>query len=188
MSRFFALPARLNKTFSGINLLAPLALALSFSVSCSSRITKDTIVSADSSHFVSVKKVSPTIQTEMRYFGFNNFVGRPIAGYKSATCYLTREAAFGLLRVQQELEKDGLSLRVYDCYRPQKAVDDFIAWSKNPNDQKTKAEFYPNVDKSKVFELGYVASRSGHTRGSTVDLTLVNLKNENAPSRYGHAL
>ena len=128
-------------------------------------------------NFVYVTEIIPNIKQDIRYFGQNNFVGRPIAGYIRPVCLLTSAAAYALLKVQIELNKQGLGLLVYDCYRPQMAVNDFIVWSQNSEDQTTKGFFYPNIDKRNLFKLNYIARRSGHTRGSTVDLTLVDLKN-----------
>ena len=124
--------------------------------------------------FVYLRQVDPSIVQELRYAGYHNFIGRPVKGYEAATgCILTREAAQALQQVQTELRKSAMSLKVYDCYRPQRAVNDFIAWSQDPSDQKMKAEFYPRVNKADVFKLGYVAAKSGHSRGSTMDLTIV---------------
>lgn len=123
--------------------------------------------------FVWLRDIDPTIEQEMRYYGDHNFMGRPMAGYEAPECILTRQAAAALAAIQAELAQSRLSLKVYDCYRPQRAVDGFVAWSKDVPDQTMKAEFYPRIDKARVFELGYVAARSGHTRGSTVDLTIV---------------
>lgn len=123
--------------------------------------------------FVYLRDVDPTIIQEIRYAGQHNFLGRPVEGYIAPVCILTRDAAMALHDVQAELKKSSLTLKVYDCYRPQAAVDDFIAWSQNPADQRMKAEFYPHVNKADVFKLGYVAEKSGHSRGSTVDLTIV---------------
>lgn len=128
------------------------------------------------SPFVNAAEVIPGLAVDMRYFGSDNFVGRPIAGYEAPVCLLTPEAARALADVQATLAKDGLGLKVYDCYRPQRAVADFVAWAKDLSDQTRKAEQYPNVDKSNLFELGYIAERSGHSRGSTVDLTLVDAR------------
>ncbi|MEZ5970437.1 MAG: M15 family metallopeptidase [Hyphomonadaceae bacterium] len=125
--------------------------------------------------FVDAAAVVPGLRLEMRYAGAHNFVGRRIDGYEAPVCILTREAADALAGVQAELASLGLGLKVYDCYRPQRAVADFARWAADLSDQSTKAEFYPNVDKSRLFELGYIAERSGHSRGSTLDLTLVNL-------------
>jgi D-alanyl-D-alanine dipeptidase len=123
--------------------------------------------------FVDAAKAVPGLVVDMRYFGSENFVGRPIAGYEAPVCLLTEEAAAALAKVQANLERRGLALKVFDCYRPQRAVADFAAWARDPADQKRKADYYPSVDKSRLFELGYIAERSGHSRGSTVDVTLV---------------
>ncbi len=125
------------------------------------------------SGFVYLKDVDPSILQDIRYSTYHNFVGRPIQGYEAAECILTKPAAKALHKVQEELLKSNLSLKVYDCYRPQMAVDDFIAWSAVKGDQITKAEFYPQVDKADLFKLGYVAAKSSHSRGSTMDLTIV---------------
>jgi len=125
--------------------------------------------------FVDAASVVPGLRVEMRYTTAHNFVGRPIDGYEAPVCILTREAATALARVQGELAPRGLGLKVYDCYRPQRAVAHFARWAADLSDQSTKAEFYPNVDKSRLFELGYIAERSGHSRGSTLDLTIVDL-------------
>ncbi len=127
------------------------------------------------SGFVDAASVVPGLVVEMRYAGAHNFVGRPIAGYEAPVCLLTREAAAALAAVQAGLAASGRGLKVYDCYRPARAVADFAAWARDLDDQRMRAEFYPNVDKSQLFELGYIAERSGHSRGSTVDLTLIDL-------------
>ncbi len=123
-------------------------------------------------HFVDVQEVDPTIQTEIRYYGENNFVGKRIKGYEAPKCLLTKEAAAALAEAQKDLKKRGLSLKMYDCYRPQRAVNHFERWAKDLNDQKMKPVFYPNVDKKDLFKEGYIASRSSHSRGSAVDLTI----------------
>ena len=123
--------------------------------------------------FVSLKAEVPSIVVEMRYLTAHNFIGRPIRGYRDPLCIVTRETAEGLFKAQEAVRAEGYTLKVYDCYRPQRAVDDFVAWGKRLRDQKMKAEFYPRVDKRDVFEDGYIATKSGHSRGSTVDLTLV---------------
>lgn len=123
-------------------------------------------------NFVYLSDIDPNIVQEIRYAGYYNFIGRPVKGYDSGECILTRQTAEALSHVQADLKKSGFSLKVYDCYRPQKAVDDFIAWSKQPKHQEMKAAFYPNTNKADFFKLGYVAEKSGHTRGSTVDVTI----------------
>ena len=122
-----------------------------------------------------LRHLVPGLRVEMRYAGAHNFVGRRVDGYEAPVCLLTHEAAEALAGVQAELAASGLGLKVFDCYRPQRAVADFARWAADLSDQSTKAEFYPNVDKTRLFELGYIAERSGHSRGSTLDLTLVNL-------------
>lgn len=125
--------------------------------------------------FVALRDVDPTIIQEIRYFTPHNFVGAPIDGYRRPMCILTRPAAEALHRAQSVLLHRGYSLKVYDCYRPQRAVDDFVAWAENLDDQRMKAEFYPRVDKTRLFADGYIAEKSGHSRGSTMDLTVVRL-------------
>jgi D-alanyl-D-alanine dipeptidase len=125
--------------------------------------------------FVALSDVAPTILQDMRYFTPHNFVGRRIDGYLEPTCILTRQAAEGLRKAQQQLRKRGYTLKVYDCYRPQRAVDHFVRWAKDLADEKMKAEFYPNVAKDRLFADGYIAEKSGHSRGSTMDLTIVKL-------------
>ncbi|MFC5724274.1 M15 family metallopeptidase [Streptomyces gamaensis] len=125
--------------------------------------------------FVALSEVDPTVLQEVRYFTPHNFTGRPVEGYRRPACLLTRPAAEALHRVQRALLRKGLSLKVYDCYRPQRGVDGFVRWAKDLDDQRMKGEFYPRVEKSRLFEDGYIAARSGHSRGSTVDLTLVRL-------------
>lgn len=127
------------------------------------------------SDFVALADVDPSIVQEIRYFSTHNFVGRRVKGYRTSKCILTRRAAEALKAVQSELKDYALTLKVYDCYRPQSAVNDFVAWAKDAHDTKMKAEFYPRVDKAKLFMDGYIAGKSGHSRGSTMDLTLVAL-------------
>ncbi len=123
--------------------------------------------------FVDVQKHIPSIKTDMRYYTPHNFVGERIDGYNAPKCILTIEAADALKRVQADLKPFSLSIKVYDCYRPQRAVDHFVRWAQDIADTQAKQEFYPTVDKSRLFSDGYIARRSGHSRGSTVDLTIV---------------
>ena len=125
--------------------------------------------------FVDAATVVPGLVVEMRYAGSHNFVGRPVHGYERPICLLTRPAAEALAQVQRDLAPEGLGLKVFDCYRPRRAVADFARWAHDLGDTRTKAEFYPDVDKTQLFKLGYIAERSGHSRGSTLDLTLVRL-------------
>ncbi|MFW6083871.1 MAG: M15 family metallopeptidase [Gemmatimonadota bacterium] len=124
---------------------------------------------------VDVTELEPSIRTEIKYAGSDNFVGSPVDGYEAAKCLLARPAAEALASVQRSLARDGFGLLVYDCYRPQRAVEHFVRWARDTTDLRTKAAHYPNVDKTRLFEEGYIAERSGHSRASTVDLTLVRL-------------
>jgi D-alanyl-D-alanine dipeptidase len=126
--------------------------------------------------FVYLKDIDPSITQDVKYFSHDNFIGRPIKGYEAAECILTKEAALALSEVQQKLKPQSLSLKIYDCYRPQSAVDDFITWSQDISDQKMKAYYYPHVDKTDFFKLNYLAAKSSHSRGSTVDLTIDGLE------------
>lgn len=125
--------------------------------------------------FVHVDAVIPDIRIELRYSTSDNFVGRTIDGYRRPAAILTREAAAALRDVQRELAPFGLGLKIFDAYRPQQAVDCFVNWAGDMDDQRMKARYYPDVDKGKLLAEGYIASRSGHSRGSTVDLTIVAL-------------
>jgi zinc D-Ala-D-Ala dipeptidase len=125
--------------------------------------------------FVAAASVAPGLVVDMRYAGARNFVGRPINGYETPVCLLTRDAATALASVQRDLAASGRGLKVYDCYRPTRAVADFATWARDLDDQAMKQEYYPNVDKTQLFALGYIAERSGHSRGSTVDVTLIDL-------------
>jgi D-alanyl-D-alanine dipeptidase len=118
----------------------------------------------------------------MRYAGAHNFVGARIDGYQRPVCLLTRPAAEALARVQRDLAASGFGLKVYDCYRPVRAVKHFMRWAREAHDTRTKAEFYPDIDKRRLFALGYIATRSGHSRGSTVDLGLVRLGDGREPA------
>ena len=130
---------------------------------------------ARSKGFVYLHEVDPTILVSLRYHSNENFVGKPVAGYKKSVVILTKQTAEALKKVQEAVKKDGYSLVVYDAYRPQQAVDNFMCWSLDVKDQLKKSYYYPRVNKADVFKLGYVVERSGHSRGSTVDLTIIEL-------------
>ncbi|NWG24576.1 MAG: M15 family metallopeptidase [Pseudorhodoplanes sp.] len=125
--------------------------------------------------FVDVATLIPDLVADLRYAASDNFIGTPIAGYEQPVCLLAREAALALAEVQADLKPRGLGLKVFDCYRPARAVAHFLRWARDPSDQRNKTQYYPDVDKRDLFRLGYLAARSGHSRGSTVDLTLVTL-------------
>ena len=131
--------------------------------------------------FVYLRDVDPTIVQDIRYAGSHNFVGRPITGYLAAACILSAPAATALATVQRKLAEQQLSLVVWDCYRPKRAVEDFLRWSRDPSRSEMKAEFYPRTPKEKLFALGYLATRSAHSRGSTVDLGIVPIAVSSAP-------
>jgi D-alanyl-D-alanine dipeptidase len=122
---------------------------------------------------VDAARLAPSLAVEMRYAGSDNFVGVPVEGYQAPRCLLSEPAARALAAAQRSLAEQGLGLRVYDCYRPQRAVDHFVRWSRLPEDAETRARFHPAFDKDELFARGYIARRSSHSRGSTVDVTLV---------------
>jgi D-alanyl-D-alanine dipeptidase len=132
--------------------------------------------------FVYLRDKDPTIAQDIRYAGSHNFVGRPIRGYLAAECILSVSAANALEIVQRKLAEKKLSLIVWDCYRPKRAVEEFLQWSKDQTHSEMKAEFYPRIDKEKLFALGYLARRSAHSRGSTVDLGIVPTASSFAPA------
>ena len=122
--------------------------------------------------FVDLCEAVPGVRAEVRYATAHNLTGHPLAGYGAARALATREAAEALCRAHDAARALGYGFLIYDAYRPQKAVDDFVRWSREPETGATKAEFYPGLDKAELFPRGYIAARSGHSRGSTVDLTL----------------
>jgi D-alanyl-D-alanine dipeptidase len=126
--------------------------------------------------FIDLKEIMPNLRSDMRYYSDNNFVGQPIEGYNAAKCLLSKEAAYALKSVQDELERLGFGLLVYDAYRPQRASDHFVKWAEDETDTTMKLQYYPNVNKEDLFSKGYISVKSGHSRGSTVDLTIVSLK------------
>lgn len=136
--------------------------------------------------FVKLSDVDPSIIVNLRYSGVDNFVGRPAPGYVSATtAWMTCEAAVALARAQEILRKDGLSLVVYDAFRPTRAVSYWCAWSEAEGDDAMKASYFPRLEsKTLMFERGYVARRSGHSRGSTVDVSVMRLGETLRPGPY----
>ena len=128
--------------------------------------------------FVDVKEFIPSVQLDIRYYTADNFVGLRIDGYDAAKCFLTRAAAVALKNVQEELARNGQSLKIFDCYRPKQAVDHFMRWAKDLSDQKMKSKYYPSIDKENLFRNGYLAEKSGHSRGSTLDLTIIDLESK----------
>ena len=133
-------------------------------------------VAKDDSGFVPLAEAVPDAILEIRYYSTYNFVGDRVDGYERPVAYLTKEAAAALKAASDECVARGYRLKVYDAYRPQRAVSRFMRWAKDVGDTRMKAPFYPNLDKSVLFEQGYIAEKSGHSRGSTVDLTLFDMK------------
>ncbi len=132
--------------------------------------------------FVYLRDIDPSIIHDIRYAGYDNFMGGPVPGYKAPECILLRSAAKALSRVQEDLKSLGLSLKVYDCYRPKRAVDAFVRSAADRKADASLKRFYPNISRSQLLRLGYVASPSMHSKGATVDLTLVaRPENEAAP-------
>lgn len=130
----------------------------------------------DSSQFVNITDVVPDAILEIRYYSTYNFVGARIDGYEEPIALMTRQAADSLRAASDDLRRLGYCIKIYDSYRPQRGVDHFLRWAKDETDTVTKAYFYPNLTKKQVFEGEYVAEKSGHSRGSTIDLTLVDMK------------
>ncbi len=126
--------------------------------------------------FIDLKEIMPNLRSDLRYYSDNNFVGQPIQGYNAAKAMLTKEAAYALKKVQDELERLGFGLLIYDAYRPQRATDHFVKWAEDESDTSMKMQYYPNVNKKDLFSKGYISVKSGHSRGSTVDVTIVSLK------------
>ena len=146
-------------------------ILLSLFTSCASSSNQNSLPEG----FVYVTDVIPTAQLEIRYFSEDNFVGTVIDGYEAPKAILTVEAAQALKKAADALEEQGYYIKIFDAYRPQRAVDYFVRWSKDLNDTKMKEKYYPELDKSVLFEQGYIAEKSGYSRGSTVDLTLVEI-------------
>ena len=140
--------------------------------------TDDVKLSADSSDFVLLSDIVPDAIQEIRYYSTYNFVGDRIAGYEEPVALLTKEAAVALKGASDELMQKGYRLKIYDAYRPQMAVTNFMNWALDENDVRMKQYFYPELDKTVLFPQGYIAEHSGHSRGSTVDLTLFDMTTE----------
>ncbi len=126
--------------------------------------------------FVYITDYIPNIQTDIRYYGSDNFIGKPVKGYTKEVAIFTKSATEALAKVEKELNSKNLGLKIFDAYRPQRAVNNFKQWATAINDTLTKAKYYPSVDKRNLFKDGYIASKSGHSRGSTIDLTIIDLK------------
>ena len=126
------------------------------------------------SGFFYLRDIAPTVLQDMRYASSNNFTGEKLSGYQAPECILRLAVAKALLQIQMALEPSGYSLKVYDCYRPDRSVRAFARWARDLKDLSTK-DYYPRISKSSLFKRGYIARRSTHSRGSAIDLTLVRL-------------
>ena len=129
-------------------------------------------ISYDKSDFAEISSLIDDAAFDIRYYSSNNFTGNKINGYKAPRAYLTKEALAALAKAADNLRAQGYRLLIWDSYRPQKAVDNFVAWINDPNDKGDKS-FYPSLEKSDLIQGNYIAEKSGHTRGSTVDLTII---------------
>jgi D-alanyl-D-alanine dipeptidase len=130
--------------------------------------------------FAYLRDIDPTIIQDIRYAGSNNFMGRPLRGYGAGECVVKREIGVLLQHVQEELALQGLSLKMFDCYRPERAVADMVAWSRDGRETPAGKRYNPAFSKQDLFRLGYIAERSGHSTGAALDLTLVDLKADNS--------
>ena len=128
--------------------------------------------------FVYLKDIIPDIEIELRYYTDDNFIGERIDGYLNSKCIISKKAALALKKVQTDLKRFGLGLKIFDAYRPQCAVDHFVRWAKDLDDKKMKTKYYPTVLKENLFKEGYIAAKSSHTRGSTVDVTIITLNSK----------
>lgn len=125
--------------------------------------------------FVRLSDIAPEIAQDMRYSGSQNFTGRPVPGYVSPSCILAKPVAEALKRVQARLAAEKLSLLVFDCYRPKRAVSAFMRWAQNGSEPETREEYYPRTARSQLVKKGYIAEVSSHSRGIAIDLTLIHL-------------
>ena len=131
--------------------------------------------SSDDSGFVAISEAVPAVLLEIRYHSTYNFIGDRVDGYEQPAALLTREAAEALRLVSGDAERAGFRLKIFDAYRPQMAVDHFMRWAADAADTRMQAYFYPGIDKRRLIPEGYIAERSGHSRGSTVDLTFFDM-------------
>ena len=136
---------------------------------------KTTVENTDASGFVLVSDIIPDVVLDIRYYTTFNFLGERVDGYEEPVALMTREAAYALKKVSDEAISKGYRLKIFDAYRPQCAVDHFVRWADKVRELAMKEYFYPGIDKTRLFEEGFVALKSGHSRGSTVDLTLLDM-------------
>jgi zinc D-Ala-D-Ala dipeptidase len=130
--------------------------------------------------FAYLRDIEPSILQDVRYAGSNNFMGRPLAGYGAGECVVKREVGLALKAIQQELARQKLSLKMFDCYRPARASHDMVLWAQNGRETPAERRYNPAFSKQELFRLGYIAERSGHSTGAALDLTLVDLTSDNS--------
>ncbi|MGA0936098.1 MAG: M15 family metallopeptidase [Pseudohongiellaceae bacterium] len=128
-------------------------------------------------NFIYLTEVIPYVEFDLRYYSDNNFIGQSIPGYHGNALIVSLQAAIALKKVQQDLAYSNFALKFFDAYRPQQAVDYFVRWANDPDDIRMKAQYYPNVDKDELIPKGFIAAKSSHSRGSTVDVTIISLEN-----------
>jgi zinc D-Ala-D-Ala dipeptidase len=162
-----------GKTVQPAIRFSPFAIRCSLAAAVLAGMAPTALAQERPAAFVDAATVVPGLIVEGRYAGSHNFVGRPIDGYEAPRCLLTQAAAAALAEVARDLAPRGVRLKAFDCYRPLRAVANFVRWARDLNDTAGKKEFYPDVDKRTLFRDGYISSRSAHSRGSTLDLTLV---------------
>ena len=151
--------------------LSVIVLAFAYLAGCSGS-SENGVQHARPDSFVVVNETMPDAMFDIRYYSADNFLGTRVRGYAAPLCILAEPAAAALRQVQQEVSRSGYTLKIFDCFRPQRAVDHFVAWAQDASDTGMKSEYYPNEEKSRLIEKGYIADRSGHSRGGTVDVTL----------------
>ena len=159
-----------------ISIVVAIALLMPCCALASGADLSENVAEIDASGFVSLAEAVPGVILEIRYYSTYNFVGDRIDGYEEPCALITQEAAEALKGAARDAEELGYMLKIYDAYRPQTAVDNFIEWAEDIDDTRMKAYFYPELDKSVLFDQGYIAEKSGHSRGSTVDLTLFDMR------------
>jgi D-alanyl-D-alanine dipeptidase len=149
-----------------------LLLALAAPLAHAQAVTVVPVDTPEEAGMVDIRTLAPDIQLDVRYAGSNNFTGRPVPGYEAAKCYLLAPAAQALAKVEAQLRAEGHALQLFDCYRPAQSVHSFVEWANDPREQSRKALQYPELDKPQLLG-GYIAETSGHSRGATVDLGLL---------------
>ena len=140
----------------------------------------NTICAQIPEEFGNIKDEISSITLDIRYATKDNFMGRVVNGYTSPKVVMTKESLEALKKAQEDFIRLGFGIKIFDAYRPQRAVDDFMAWIKTKKDTLMRQDYYPHLDKNTLVPLGYIAEKSGHSRGSTLDLTLMYLEGKNA--------